>query len=51
MCTNCCGAHFSYPGLPDSDICANCGKHAFIMDIEDTLTEKEKKERSKKHGI
>ena len=47
MYTNCCGSQFGYPGWPDNDLCADCGEHASPMDIEDTLTEKEKKEGSK----
>ena len=46
MFTNCCGANFGEPGWPDNDICTDCGEHAVPIPIEDTLTEKEKKERS-----
>ena len=51
MFTNCCGAQFGEPGWPDCDICVDCGEHAAPEPIENILTEKEKKERSKKHGI
>ena len=26
--SNCCNAHFSYPGWPDSDLCSKCHEHA-----------------------
>ena len=39
MFTECCGALFT-EGY--TDICSSCGEHADAMDIEDTLTEKEK---------
>ena len=46
MFTDCCGANFREPGWPDNDICADCGEHTEPVPYEDTLTEKEKKERS-----
>ena len=32
--TNCCSAHFTYPGWPDSDLCSKCYEHADIMENE-----------------
>ena len=32
--TNCCSAHFTYPGWPDSDLCSKCYEHADIMEDE-----------------
>ena len=31
--SNCCNAHFTYPGWPDSDLCSKCFEHA---DLEDS---------------
>ena len=28
--SNCCSAHFTYPGWPDSDTCSKCFEHADI---------------------
>ena len=33
--SNCCGAHFTYPGFPDSDTCSECFEHADIQEEED----------------
>ena len=30
--SNCCNAHFSYPGWPDSDLCSKCFEHADIQE-------------------
>jgi len=32
--SNCCDAHFTYPGWPDSDLCSKCFEHANIMEKE-----------------
>ena len=32
LISNCCGAQFSYPGWPDSDVCTECGEHAGKID-------------------
>ena len=34
--TNCCNAHFTYPGFPDSDLCSKCFEHADIQEEEDS---------------
>ena len=34
--SNCCNAHFTYPGFPDSDICSECLEHADIWEEEDS---------------
>ena len=28
LVSNCCGAQFTYPGWPDSDMCSKCYEHA-----------------------
>lgn len=28
--SNCCGAQFTYPGYPDSDVCGDCKEHAAL---------------------
>ena len=28
LVSNCCGAQFTYPGWPDSDMCSECHEHA-----------------------
>ena len=28
LVSNCCGAQFTYPGWPDSDMCSECYEHA-----------------------
>ena len=35
--TNCCGAPFTYPGWPDSDLCSACNEHAEPMKDEETV--------------
>jgi len=34
--SNCCNAHFTYPGWPDSDLCSKCFEHADIQEEEDS---------------
>ena len=36
--TNCCNAHFTYPGFPDSDLCSKCFEHADIDDDVEART-------------
>ena len=43
--SNCCTAQFGYPGWPDNDMCARCGEHASPEEEEDTITEKQIKEK------
>ena len=33
--SNCCNAHFTYPGWPDSDLCSKCYEHAGTWKAED----------------
>ena len=33
--SNCCNAHFTYPGFPDSDLCSECFEHADIQEEDD----------------
>ena len=33
--SNCCNAHFTYPGWPDSDLCSKCYEHAGTWEAED----------------
>ena len=32
--SNCCNAHFTYPGWPDSDTCSECFEHAGVSEDE-----------------
>ena len=32
--SDCCSAHFTYPGWPDSDMCSKCFEHAGINEDE-----------------
>ena len=34
--SNCCNAHFTCPGWPDSDLCSKCFEHADIQEEEDS---------------
>ena len=34
--SNCCNAHFTNPGWPDSDLCSKCFEHADIQEEEDS---------------
>jgi len=36
--TNCCGAEFTFPGWPDSDVCSKCKEHAAPEDRENNPT-------------
>ena len=33
--SNCCGAPFTFPGWPDSDMCSQCKEHADTVDHKD----------------
>jgi hypothetical protein len=41
--TECCGAPFTKPGYPDSDLCGSCFEHTGPMDKEENVDYPERK--------
>ena len=39
--SNCCGAQFTHPGWPDSDICSACYEHADTAISDEILGDKD----------
>ena len=41
LVSNCCGAQFTYPGWPDSDMCSECHEHADTAISDEILGDKD----------